>query len=287
MKRGRPGMKGSLINLSGLSNRNDNYYSYYKGKNNENLQNSKDFILDMEILNELILRYNIKESITIDASNEAKKFLNNELKEYLKNIIQQLIEYNRRRTYSNNIFFTKHNRIISYGINVLRDPNPLINAKKNKFYPTKNLNLMCTINVDKRLNLLNRYNALKNNKKYESDNEDEKKDDKNDEGDDDDGDVKKNDNESDSSECDFFQKKERKNSDEINDNKKGYQGIMNVYQSHELTTNKNIPFKKHRMGHVELKDLIYYLEENQTVPLNKIVLFKAYTEMTISGKDNK
>ena len=273
-------MKGSSINLSGLSNRSDNYYSFYKGRNSENLQNSKDFILNMDILNELMLRYNIKESVSIDASNEAKKFLNNSLKEYLKNIIQQLIEYNRRRTYSNNIIFTKHNKIISYGINVLRDSNPNTNAKKNKFFPTKKLNLMCTINVDKKLNLLNRYNALKNNKKYESDNEDEKKDAKNE----DDNSEKKNDDGSDSSECDFFQKKERKNSDDIGDNKKGYQGIMNVYQSHELTTNKNISFIKHRMGHVELKDLIYYLEENQMIPSNKKILFKAYTEMTLPGK---
>ena len=280
MKRGRPGVKGSLINLSGLTNRNDSYYSFYKGRNSENLQNSKDFILNMDKLNELMMKYNIEESVTIDGSNEAKKFLNNSLKEYLKNIIQQLIEYNRRRTYSKNLFFSKPNKIISYGINVLRDPNPIINAKKNKFFPQKNLNLMCTINVDKKLNLLNQYNALKNNKKYENDNEDEKKDIKKD----DDEDAEKNDEGSDdSSECDFFQKKERKNSEENNDNKKGYQGIMNVYQSHELTTNKNIGFKKHRMGHVELKDLIYYLEENQTTPSNKTILYKAYTEMTISG----
>ena len=40
------------------------------------------------------------------------------------------------------------------------------------------------------------------------------------------------------------------------------------------------------MGNIELKDLIYYLEENQTIPLNKQLLYKAYIDMTLP-KDNK
>ena len=38
---------------------------------------------------------------------------------------------------------------------------------------------MCTINVNKKLELLNQYNALKNNKEYKNDEEDEKSDIKN------------------------------------------------------------------------------------------------------------
>ena len=218
----------------------------------------------------------------MNASTNAIIFLNNSLKEYLKNIIQKLIEYNRRRTYSKYFSFSKQNKIISYGINVQRDPNPLINAKKNKFFPQKKLTLMCTINVDKKLNLLNQYNALKSNKKYKNEeNEDVKKNIQNEH------DSQKNDDDSDSCDYDFFQKKQRKNSDddlEISNNNKKYEGIMNVYQSHELTTNKNIPFKKNIKEAIQLKDLIYYLEENQTIPLNKILLIEAYTKMTISGK---
>ena len=40
------------------------------------------------------------------------------------------------------------------------------------------------------------------------------------------------------------------------------------------------------MSKVELKDLIFYLEENQTIPLNKQVLYKAYIDMTIPKQDN-
>ena len=101
------------------------------------------------------------------------------------------------------------------------------------------------------------------NKKYDNDNSDRK------------------DEESDSSEYDFFQKKNRKKSEQSNKNEN--MGRMNVYQSHELTTNKNIKLKKFKLGRIELKDLIFYLEENQTIPQNRKTLFKAYTDMTISG----
>ena len=274
MKRGR--IRGKVqINLSGLNK--SEYRSYLK--RNENL-NLKEIILNLQKLSELMKSFDLKESVTLDKSNESIKFLNNSLKEYLKNIIQELIEYNRRRTYSKYLSFSKQNKIISYGINVQRDPNPSINAKKNKFFPQKNLTLMCTINVDKKLELLNKYNALIKKTKYNKDyDEDEKIITKKSE----DKEADKRDDASDSSECDFFQKEKRKNSDEINNNKKENKGIMNVYQSHELTTNKNIIFKRYQIGHIELKDLVYYLEENQTIPLNKQLLFNAYTEMTISG----
>jgi hypothetical protein len=267
--------------LSGLNNKS-NYYSYYRGKNIENLSNSQEIIINLNILQELILCFNKKENIKMNISNEAIKFLNNSLKEYLKNIIQKLIENNRRRTYSRYFTFNKQNKIISYGINVQRDINPLINAKKNKFFPQKSLSLICTINVDKKLNLLNQYNAIKLNKKYKNEEEDD--DDKNNIKKFNDKDSPKKDDGSDSSECDFFQKEQRKSSEDIESNKKQYEGIMNVYQSHELTTNKNIPIKKNKKNRIELKDLIYYLEENQTIPWNKNILYEAYTEMTISGK---
>lgn len=271
MKRGRPVGKTSLINLSGLAG-SHNYQAYYQEKN------YNDIILNLEILKELIKNFSFKENVTINNTNEAVKFLNNSLKEYLKNIIQQLIENNRRRTYSKYIPIPKQNKIIEFGINVQRDPNPLINQKKNKFFPQKNLTLMCTINTEKKLNLLNQYNALKKNKIYKNEEEYEK-DEKSEFNKEDDKAAEKMDEGSNSSEYDFFQKKRKENK-----NKKDYKGIMNVYQSHELTTNKNFIFKNSKPSHIELRDLIYYLEENQTIPWNKNLLFDAYTEMTIKGK---
>ena len=265
--------KSSLINLSGLYNKN-NYHSFYKGKTE-----LKDLIINLNIFNELVINYSVMESIQINNTSETIKFLNNSLKEYLKNIIQQLIENNRRRTYSTYFTFPKRNKIITYGINPLRDKNKAISDKKNKFFPQKNLTLMCTINVDKKLDLLKKYNTLKRNKKYENEDEELKK--QNKKYDDENSDKK--DEGSDSSECDFFQEKKRKNSDELS-NQNANMGIMNVYQSHELTTNKNFALKKFKIGHIELKDLIFYLEENQTIPLNRETLYNAYTDMTISGK---
>lgn len=276
MKKGRPNIKGSSNNLSGLI-RGEYRSSYTR-------LNQKDIIFNFENLFKLTKRYEMFESIAIDISNETKEFLNNALKEYLKNVIQKLIESNRRRTYSKYFSFSKQNKIISYGINVQRDPNPSINAKKNKFYPQKNLDLICTINVDKKLDLLNQHNALVKKRKYNKDDEEEDKiinDEKNDEKED----GKPGEGSDSDEEYDFFQKDKKKRSKEINNNNnnKEYLGIMNVYQSHELTTNKKMNFKKFNKGRIELKDLVNYLEENQTVPLNKILLYKAYTEMTISG----
>ena len=265
--------KGQIMNLSGLYNKNNNnYLSYYKGKNDY----LKDLIINLEILKKMTKNFNAMENVEITYSNETIKFLNDSLKEYLKNIIQKLIENNRRRTYSSYFSFTKKNKIISYGINVLRDKNKEINDKKNKLFPQKTLTLIRTINVDKKLELLNKYNALKMNKKYKNEDEDSKSQNKKYDNDNSD----RNDEGSDSSEYDFFQKKNRKKSEQSNKNEN--MGRMNVYQSHELTTNKNIKLKKFKMGRIELKDLIFYLEENQTIPLNRKTLFKAYTEMTIS-----
>lgn len=272
MKEGRPNTKSSSRNLSGLIK--GEYRSSYTRLN------QKDIIFNLENLYKLTKSYETIENITIEKSNETKEFLNNALKEYLKNIIQKLIEYNRRRTYSKYFSFSKQNKIISYGINVQRDPNPSINAKKNKFFPQKNLDLICTINVDKKLDLLNKHKALIKKTKYKKD---DKEDDKiiNDEKE-----IGKPGEGSDSDEeYDFFQKDKKKRSKEINNNNnnKEYLGIMNVYQSHELTTNKKMNFKKFNKGRIELKDLVNYLEDNQTIPLNKVLLYKAYTTMTISG----
>ena len=263
------------INLQGLSSKSGNYRSYYRGIDSPN---SKNIILNMNILNEIFQNFQKTENISFTNANQAIKLLDNSLKIYLKNIIQELIEHNRRRTYSNYIFFSKHNRIISYGINVQRDPDPVINEKKNKLFPQKNLKLMRTLNIDKKLELLDQYNSIKQNKKIEKISPQKELDNKSEEN-------------SENSESDFFQRNKRKKSNDIDnqsnksnsfDNDQNeYQGILNVHQSHELTSNKLYAFKKYKMNKVELKDLIFYLEENQTIPLNKQVLYKAYINMTI------
>ena len=238
----------------------------------------------MNILNEIFQNFQKTENISFTNANQVIKLLDNSLKIYLKNIIQELIEHNRRRTYSNYIFFSKHNRIISYGINVQRDPDPVINEKKNKLFPQKNLKLMRTLNIDKKLDLLDKYNSIKQNKKIEKISPQKELDNKSEEN-------------SENSESDFFQRNKRKKnndnenmsnkSNSIDNDQNEYQGILNVHQSHELTSNKLYAFKKYKMSKVELKDLIFYLEENQTIPLNKQVLYKAYIDMTMPKNNVK
>ena len=269
------------INLQGLSSKSGNYRSYYRGIDSPN---SKNIILNMNILNEIFQNFQKTENISFTNANQVIKLLDNSLKIYLKNIIQELIEHNRRRTYSNYIFFSKHNRIISYGINVQRDPDPVINEKKNKLFQQKNLKLMRTLNIDKKLDLLDKYNSIKQNKKIEKISPQKELDNKSEEN-------------SENSESDFFQRNKRKKnndnenmsnkSNSIDNDQNEYQGILNVHQSHELTSNKLYAFKKYKMSKVELKDLIFYLEENQTIPLNKQVLYKAYIDMTMPKNNIK
>ena len=267
-------------NLQGLVNKGGNYRSIYKS--NESI-NPKELILNVNVLNSLFKGFQKKHSIIFILPNLELKLLDNSLKIYLKNIIQELIEHNRRRTYYKYLIFPKHFRIISYGINVQRDPDPVINEKKNKLFTRKNITLMRTINVDKKLELLDKYNSIKKNKKIEEPSPEKEIENK----------SRENNSESDE-ESDFFQKNKRKKSDEIdnksintnNNDKNEYQGILNVHQSHELTNNKLFASKKFQKTKIELKDLVFYLEANQTIPLNKHVLYKAYIDMTISKNPN-
>jgi hypothetical protein len=150
-------------NLQGLMNKSGNYRSYYRGNESNS---SKDVILNIKALSNLFYYIQKKEKIAFIDPPKELKLLDDSLKIYLKNIIQELIEHNRRRTYSKYLIFPKHFRIISYGINVQRDPDPVINEKKNKLFPKKNITLMRTINVDKKLQLLDKYNSVK--KKYKN-----------------------------------------------------------------------------------------------------------------------
>ena len=270
------------INLQGLSTKRGNYRSIYRGTD---FLNSRDSLLNKNIINNIIQNFQNKAKISFNNPDLIKKLLDNSLKTYLQNIIQELIQHNRRRTYSNYLLFSKNNRIISYGINVQRDSDPIINEKKNKLFPQKNLKLIRTINIDKKLELLDKYNAIKKNKKIEDISPPKEIESKSEEN-------------SENSESDFFQRNKRKKSEDIkNKNKKSnesdnndqneYQGVLNVHQSHELTSNKLYAFKKYKMSKVELKDLIFYLEDNQTIPLNKQVLYKAYIDMTIPKNNNK
>ena len=266
-------------NLQGLISKSGNYRALYRGTD---FTNSKDFVLDPDILNDIFQKFQIKEKVSFINASQSLKLLDTSLKIYLKNIIQELIEHNRRRTYSKYLFFPKNIRIISYGINVQRDPDPVVNDKKNKLFPQKSLTLMRTMNIDKKLELLDKYNTLKKNKKIKEPSPQKEIENKSEEN-------------SESDESDFFKRKKIKKSEDIdnksinsiNNDKNEYQGILNVYQSHELTSNKLFAFKKFKMGKVELKDLIFYLEENQTIPLNKQVLYKAYIDMTTPKNKNE
>ena len=89
-------------NLQGLMNKGGNYRSFYKS--NDTII-SKDSILNTNVINTIFINFQKKESLLFIHPNQQLKLLNNSLKTYLKNIIQELIEHNRRRIYSKYLFF--------------------------------------------------------------------------------------------------------------------------------------------------------------------------------------
>ena len=104
---------------------------------------------------------------------------------------------------------------------------------------------MRTMNIDKKLELLDKYNTLKKNKKIKEPSPQKEIENKSEEN-------------SESDESDFFKRKKIKKSENIDNksinsiynDKNEYQGILNVYQSHELTSNKLFAFKKFKMGKI-------------------------------------
>ena len=77
-------------NLQGLSNKNGNYRSIYKGNDFPNL---KDIILNPNSLNNIFQTFQKKENLSFQNPNQIIKLIDNSLKIYLKNIIQELIQF--------------------------------------------------------------------------------------------------------------------------------------------------------------------------------------------------
>ena len=71
-------------NLQGLISKSGNYRSLYRGTD---FTNSKDFILNPDILNDIFQKFQIKEKVSFINASQSLKLLDTSLKIYLKNII--------------------------------------------------------------------------------------------------------------------------------------------------------------------------------------------------------
>ena len=186
----------------------------------------------------------ITDSITIEKEEESIKFLEIMLKMYLKNNIQKLIEINRRRTYSFDLPNYKE-KLKKIPIKCINYKNEIQKNGLTKliFFPYKTFNIFYNEDVNKKLNLLEEYHSIKKGKKIDSN-------------------YEKNKNENDS------------------DDSKDENYYFNIYNSSDITKNsKRYIIKKKRK--IEIKDFIIFLESNIKTPMHRLLLQKAYIQMTL------
>ena len=224
-------------NLKGLTKNNNNYNSYFQNKI-INLNN--ETIFNLNNLKNKIIEINKKQSVNIDMTDSTIKFLSQSLETYILNIIQRLIEINRKNNYSYNFPFKKKKKKIfiqTYNIN-----KKFIGPKNIKYeYNAKKLfTIFYPHDINENLNVLNRYNELKYLKK-----------------------IKKKNNTNNKNE-------EDSDSEEENNEKLNYL----VNNSSDIT--QNIKLKINHKNVITLKDYINYIENNDKTNFDKILLHKAY-----------
>ena len=193
----------------------------------------------------------ITDSITIEKEEESIKFLEIMLKMYLKNNIQKLIEINRRRTYSFDLPNYKE-KLKKIPINCINYKNEIQKDGSSKliFFPFKTFNIFYNEDVNKKLNLLEEYNSIKKGKKIEIKNEKNKSKDEND-----------------------------------SDDSKDEKNIYDIYNSSDITKNSK-KYVIHNKRKIEIKDFIIFLESNIKTPMHRLLLQKAYIQMTLPKKND-
>ena len=154
-------------NLKGLTKNNNNYNSYFQNKI-INLNN--ETIFNLNNLKNKIIEINKKQNVNIDLTDSTINFLSQSLETYILNIIQRLIEINRKNNYSYNFPFKKNKKKIfiqTYNIN-----KKFIGPKNIKYeYNAKKLfTIFYPHDINENLNILNRYNELKYLKKIKKKN---------------------------------------------------------------------------------------------------------------------
>lgn len=213
-----------------------------------------DFIFNMfNMLVKLTIK-NKEQSVIFEQSLDSIRFLSYNLETYLKNVLQQLIMYNRRRVYSYDIpFKPMHQKISLQTYNFKKEILPK-EESKIIYSPYKNLNVFFSGNVDNKIKLLNRYKKVKLKKKDEEIKEKSP--------------IKDNDN------------KINNNNDSDDSIEEKTQYDINIFKSGDVTRNCKVQIEEKSKKKIELQDLISFLENNDKTPLQRLILQKAYIKMT-------
>lgn len=215
-----------------------------------------DFIFNMfNMLIKLTVK-NKEQSVTFEQSLDSIRFLSYNLETYLKNVLQQLIMYNRKRAYSYDIpFKPRHQKITLQTYNFKKEILPE-EESKIVYSPFKNLNVFFSGNVDNKIQLLNRYKNVKFSKKKDSEKKDNSP-------------IKNTDN-----------KANNNNNDSDDSIEETTQYDINIYKSGDVTRNCKVPIEEKSKKKIELQDLISFLENNDNTPLQRLILQRAYIKMT-------
>lgn len=195
----------------------------------------------------------ITDNLNIEKEDEAIKFLEIMLKIYLKNSIQKLIEINRRRSYSKDLpnFREKLKKIpiktINYKNEIQKD-----GSGKLIFYPYKTFNIFYKEDIQTKLNLLEEYESVKRSMGKEKKVE-----------------ISKN----------------IKKDSESEDSKEESKTTFQIYNTNDVTKNCR-KFTLNNKRKITIKDFISFLECNVKTPMHRLLLQRAFVEMTLPKNNN-
>lgn len=189
-----------------------------------------------------------EQGINIEPSIDCIKFLNYNLEVYLKNTLQSLIEYSRKRNYSYDIPFK--NKLQKTTVHTYNYKNEISSDNKitTRYYPFKKCNIIYLNDNIGKIDMIEKYKQLKENKK-------------------------KNER------SPVKQLNKSNDSDESMEDKKE-EIAFNIFINSDVTRNQKINVPNNKKKKISLQDLISFLEANERTPLHRLILQKAYLKMT-------
>ena len=218
-------------------------------------QPKTDILFEPHNLSSKLRKKKQEHGISIEPSIDLIKFLNNNLEVYLKNTIQSLIGYSRRRNYSYDIPFK--NKLQKTTLLAYNYKNEITSDNKisTKYYPFKKCNIIYFNDNKRKIELIEKYKQFKENKKRNE-------------------------------RSPVKQLNKSNDSDESMEDKKE-EIEFNIFSNSDVTRNLKIQIPNYKKKMISLQDLISFLETNERTPLHRLILQKAYIKMTTLNKQNE
>ena len=208
-----------------------------------------DFLLNTSAIVGRIRKANEMNEMIIEQTGESIKFLNMCLEIYLKNVIQALITYSRKRNYSYTLPYKANNKKIN--VHTYNYSREIITSREMKinYEPFKTFSLFYTKDIPERIELLEKYKSLKETKNQEEDKKPE------------------------AMQVDKEKQEEYQEDDYY----------CNVYNSSDITRNYKISIPQNKKRTINLTDLLLYLEKNQRTPFHRVLLHRISVFLSVQN----